>query len=79
MDPFVGKVDFHAVDVGDLLACEFLFYGFEDGVDVDVGCKLDFVFGDGVGGIAGLEFRDFLPLLAMRVRKSATPTRASRP
>ncbi len=50
VDPFVGKVDFHAVDVGDLLACEFLFYGFEDGVDVDVGCKLDFVFGDGVGG-----------------------------
>ena len=43
MHPRVGEVDFHSVDVGDALGCEFLFYGPEYGIDVDIGCQLNFI------------------------------------
>lgn len=57
--PAVGKVDFDAVDVGDFLLGVFCLDGFEEGVDVGVGCELYLCFGDGILGIGLLEFADF--------------------
>ena len=64
MHPTVGKVDFHAVDIGDSLVLILLFDSGKDGVDIDVGRKLNLVFGNAVLRIFLLELANGFALFS---------------
>ena len=62
--PGISEINFYAIDIGDLFICILLFDSSEDGIDINIGSELNFIFGDGILREVSLDLRDLFSRLS---------------